>query len=58
MKLDIVKIRFWCLAFTALLILPGIIGMAYLTIKTPTHTPLKVGIVPEVQLSNTESKRM
>ena len=44
MKLDIVKIRFWCLAFTALLILPGIIGMAYLTIKTPTHTPLKVGI--------------
>lgn len=44
MKLDIVKIRFWCLAFSALLILPGIIGMGYSTITTPTHTPLKVGI--------------
>lgn len=44
MKLDIVKIRFWCLAFSALLILPGLIGMVYSTITTPTHTPLRVGI--------------
>ena len=44
MKLDIVKIRFWCLAFSALLILPGLIGMVYSAITTPTHTPLKVGI--------------
>ncbi len=44
MKLNIVKIRFWCLAFSALLILPGLIGMIYSTITSPTHTPLKVGI--------------
>ena len=44
MKLDIVKIKFWCLALSALLIIPGIIGMIYLTITTPNHTPLKVGI--------------
>ena len=44
MKLNIVKIRFWCLAFSALLLIPGIIGMLYSTIITPTHTPLKVGI--------------
>lgn len=44
MKLDIVKIRFLCLAFSALLILPGVIGMIYSTITTPTHTPLRVGI--------------
>ena len=44
MKLNIVKIRFWCLAFSALLLIPGIIGMLYSTITTPTHTPLKVGI--------------
>lgn len=44
MKLNIVKIRFWCLAFSALLLIPGIIGMLYSTIATPTHTPLKVGI--------------
>ena len=44
MKLNIVKIRFWCLAFLALLLIPGIIGMLYSTITTPTHTPLKVGI--------------
>ncbi len=44
MKLNIVKIRFWCLAFSALLIFPGLIGMIYSTITSPTHTPLKVGI--------------
>jgi len=44
MKLDIVKIRFWCLAFSLLLVLPGLIGMVYSAITTPTHTPLKVGI--------------
>lgn len=44
MKLNIVKIRFWCFAFSALLILPGLIGMIYSTITSPTHTPLKVGI--------------
>ena len=44
MKLNIVKIRFWCLAFSALLLIPGIIGMLYSTITKPTHTPLKVGI--------------
>ncbi len=44
MKLNIVKIRFWCLAFSALLLIPGIIGMLYSTITTSTHTPLKVGI--------------
>ena len=44
MKLDIVKIKFWCLALSALVIIPGIIGMIYLTITTPNHTPLKVGI--------------
>ena len=44
MNLNIVKIRFWCLAFSALLLIPGIIGMLYSTITTPTHTPLKVGI--------------
>ncbi len=44
MKLDVVKMRFWCLAFSALLILPGVVGMIYSTITTETHTPLKVGI--------------
>ena len=44
MKLNIVKIRFWCLAFSALLLIPGILGMIYSTVTTPTHTPLRVGI--------------
>lgn len=44
MKLNIVKIRFWCLLFSVLLVLPGIVGMVYSTITSPTHTPLKVGI--------------
>ena len=43
-KLDIVKYRFLCLAFSALLLLPGIVSMIYSTIVYPTHTPVKVGI--------------
>ena len=44
MKLDILKMRFWALAFSALLVLPGLVAMIYSTVTTPTHTPLKVGI--------------
>ena len=43
-KLDIVKYRFLCLAFSALLLLPGIVSMIYSTIVYPTRTPVKVGI--------------
>ena len=44
LKLDIVKNRVLCLAFSALLLLPGIAAMVYSTATYPTHTPLKVGI--------------
>lgn len=42
--IDIVKYRFWWLALSAILIIPGIVAMIYSSITYPTHAPLKVGI--------------
>ena len=44
MKLDIVKHKFIYLAFSAILLIPGIIAMVYSMITYNTHTPVKVGI--------------
>ena len=44
MKLDIVKHKFIYLAFSAILLLPGIIAMIYSMFTYDTHTPVKVGI--------------
>jgi len=44
MKLDIVKHKFIYLAFSAILLIPGIIAMVYSMITYDTHTPVKVGI--------------
>ena len=44
MKLDIVKHKFIYLAFSAILLIPGIIAMIYSMVTYDTHTPVKVGI--------------
>ena len=43
-KIDIIKHRWFWIAFSILLILPGIIALGYSIITYDTHTPLKVGI--------------
>lgn len=40
----VVKFRWLWLGFSALLLIPGIIAMIYLTVTLDNHTPLKVGI--------------
>lgn len=40
----IVKYRWWWMALTTLLLVPGIIAMIYSSIIYPSHAPLKVGI--------------
>ena len=40
----IVKYRWWWMALTTLLLVPGIIAMIYSCIHYPNHAPLKVGI--------------
>lgn len=42
--IDIVKYRFWWIALSAVLIIPGIIAMIYSSMIYPNHAPLKVGI--------------
>ena len=40
----IVKYRWWWMALTTLLLVPGIIAMIYSCVTYPNHAPLKVGI--------------
>lgn len=40
----VVKFRWLWMGFSALLLIPGIIAMIYLTVTLDNHTPLKVGI--------------
>lgn len=40
----IVKFRWWWMALTTLLLVPGIIAMIYSSVTYPNHAPLKVGI--------------
>lgn len=40
----IVKYRWWWMALTTLLLVPGIVAMIYSSITYPNHAPLKVGI--------------
>ena len=40
----IVKYRWWWMALTTLLLVPGIIAMIYYCVTYPNHAPLKVGI--------------
>ena len=42
--IKIVKYRWWWMALTTLLLIPGIIAMIYSSIIYPNHAPLKVGI--------------
>lgn len=44
LKLDIVKYRYAWLGFSALLLIPCIIAVLFLTITQPNHAPLKLGI--------------
>ena len=43
--IDVVKYKWVWLAFSLVLLIPGIFSMIYSTATLPTHTPLKVGIV-------------
>lgn len=43
-KLDIVKYRYLWLILTALLLIPGIIAIIYLSVTQTNHAPLKLGI--------------
>lgn len=43
-KLDIVKYRYLWLILTALLLIPGIIAIIYLSVTQANHAPLKLGI--------------
>ena len=40
----IVKFRWWWMALTCLLLVPGIIAMIYSSVTYPNHAPMKVGI--------------
>ena len=40
----IVKYRWWWMALTTLLLVPGIVAMIYSCVTYPNHAPLKVGI--------------
>ncbi len=40
----IVKFRWWWMALTCLLLVPGIIAMIYSSVIYPNHAPMKVGI--------------
>jgi len=40
----VVKFRWWWMALTTLLLVPGIIAMIYSSVIYPNHAPLKVGI--------------
>ncbi len=40
----VVKFRWWWMALTTLLLVPGIIAMIYSSVTYPNHAPLKVGI--------------
>ncbi len=40
----IVKYRWWWMALTCLLLVPGIIAMIYSSVTYPNHAPMKVGI--------------
>jgi len=40
--IDVVKYKWWCIAITSLLVIPGVIAMIYLTLTT--GSPLKLGI--------------
>lgn len=40
----IVKFRWWWMALTTLLLVPGIIAMIYSSVTYSNHAPLKVGI--------------
>ena len=44
LKLDIVKYRYVWLGFSALLLIPCIIAVIFLTVTQPNHAPLKLGI--------------
>ena len=43
-KLDIIKYRYFWLAFSGILLIPCIIAIIYLSITQPNHAPLKLGI--------------
>ena len=40
--IDVIKFKWWCIAFTCLLLVPGILAIGYSLAKY--HTPLKLGI--------------
>ena len=40
--IDVVKFRWWCIFFTCLFLIPGILAIGYSLAKY--HTPLKLGI--------------
>lgn len=40
--IDVIKYKWWCIAITSILVIPGIIAMIYLMMTT--HAPLKLGI--------------
>lgn len=42
--IDVVKYRVLWICLSAILLLPGIVAMIYLSVTNPAHTPLKVGI--------------
>ena len=43
-RIDIVKYRFYWLAFTGILLIPCIAAILFLMITQPNHAPLKLGI--------------
>ncbi len=43
-KLDIIKYRYFWLAFTGILLIPCIAAIIYLAVTQPNHAPLKLGI--------------
>ena len=43
-QIHIVKYRWWWMALTTILLVPGIIAMIYSSFVYPNHSPLKVGI--------------
>ena len=42
--IDVVKYRWVWFGLSLLLIIPGIVAMGYLMVKSPQHLPVKVGI--------------
>ena len=43
-KVDIIKYRYFWLAFTGIILIPCILAIIYLTATQPNHAPLKLGI--------------